>query len=452
MELLVLAMDNPELNDKLRTYSLYKSPHFFGYGIAFHTERIQPSLASHKLVYPLIEIESQSPAEEAGMRNGQRVVAVNGAYVNADFKSLEDVVQAIEDSYYSRNFTDITVLDPALWAEFMQSPESAARLADYKRPATPQPQPQPQPSPIVERPSKPDVSEPPREHVEKVESSAPLLPPIDVAVPRLCRLVRAARDDQYGFDFKTLKNEGKHIANNVRPSYPAARAGLRDGDYILEVNDIAIDGMEHDAVVNKISANPRQVDLLVVGDLAAYLSKSAPSQQASASRSRLQSTGELIELNIPHQHKDVSYHRVVLIPGYKGLGISLTPNGTINSIDANSPSDKAGLRKDQRIVEVNGVDVRDKSNKEIAKHIKENEANLVIGVVNPTFVAAASEEPSAEASLVSETLVGQQQGSISSATGKRVAGKWASSLFFVSLYSVTLRCSFVRASMCVCVL
>ena len=99
MSSLVVAMDNPQLNEHLRTYSLYKSEQFFGYGIAFHTEDIAISEPYHKLVYPLIEIEPQSPAEEAGMRNGQRVVAVNGEFVNKEFKTLEDVVQAIEDSY-----------------------------------------------------------------------------------------------------------------------------------------------------------------------------------------------------------------------------------------------------------------------------------------------------------------------------------------------------------------
>lgn len=72
------------------------------------------------------------------------------------------------------------------------------------------------------------------------------------------------------------------------------------------------------------------------------------------------------------------------MPGFKGLGISLTPNGVISAIEPNSPSDRAGLRIGDRIVEVNGVDVRDKSNREIAKIIKENENDLVIGVLtNP---------------------------------------------------------------------
>ena len=50
-------------------------------------------------------------------------------------------------------------------------------------------------------------------------------------LPRLCRLTREHRNDQYGFDFKTLKHEGKHIANNVRDGLPAANSGLKEGDY-----------------------------------------------------------------------------------------------------------------------------------------------------------------------------------------------------------------------------
>ncbi len=78
---------------------------------------------------------------------------------------------------------------------------------------------------------------------------------------------------------------------------------------------------------------------------------------------------------------EITYHRVQLLPGFKGLGISLTPNGIINAIEPNSPSDLAGLKKDYRIILVNNVDVRDKSNKEIARLIKENEANLVLGIL-----------------------------------------------------------------------
>lgn len=227
---------------------------------------------------------------------------------------------------------------------------------------------------------------------------------------------RESRADQYGFDFKTLKNEGKHVANNVRSDYPADRAGLRDGDFILEVNGESIDSIEHDSVVNKISAQPTQVDLLVVADLNAYLASRpqpiVPAVVPAAIFNKLpaqvdveieavepvlavaKKDGKNLKFKklylkmvfINHRDKltsflEISRHDVKLIPGFSGLGIGLTANAVISSVDANSPSELAGLKKDSKIVEVNGVVVRDLSNKEIAKLIKENENNLQIGVV-----------------------------------------------------------------------
>ena len=133
MKHLAVAVENPELAKEMRTYNLYKSQHFFGYGIAFHTEDISISKPEHKLVYPLIEIEANSPADQAGMKNYQRVVAVNGEFVNKDFRTLEDLVQSIEESYYSRDYTEVTVLDSNLWEDFMENPELAAKLANHKQ-------------------------------------------------------------------------------------------------------------------------------------------------------------------------------------------------------------------------------------------------------------------------------------------------------------------------------
>jgi predicted metalloprotease with PDZ domain len=122
MNQLINVIHLPELNEKLRTYSLYKSEEFFGYGIAFHNKSIPATLPSHKLVYPFLDIENFSPASDAGMKTGQRLVAVNGGYVNKDYQSLRDIVTAIEDSYYNRNFTDITVLESEMWNNFMENP------------------------------------------------------------------------------------------------------------------------------------------------------------------------------------------------------------------------------------------------------------------------------------------------------------------------------------------
>jgi C-terminal processing protease CtpA/Prc len=85
-------------------------------------------------------------------------------------------------------------------------------------------------------------------------------------LPRLCRLTRESHVDQYGFDFII---EGNYIIN-VLENYPADIAGLRDGDYILEVNGESIDGMKDDAVVNKIFAHQTRVDFLVVNKIGVF--------------------------------------------------------------------------------------------------------------------------------------------------------------------------------------
>lgn len=196
----------------------------------------------------------------------------------------------------------------------------------------------------------------------------------DKIVPRFCRLQRGSREDQYGFDFKTLKSEGKHIATNVRDSYPAQKAGLKNGDYILEVNGKSIEGMEHEAVVSHIFSNVKQVDLLVVEDLKGY--KKARKQQEKLMQ---QVIAEKKQFEVDHS-RNISRHRIHLLPTYKGIGLHLNYDGVINFIEPSSPAELAGLRKDQKIVEVNDRNVRGKTNREIAAIIKENISDLVIGV------------------------------------------------------------------------
>ena len=50
-------------------------------------------------------------------------MSVNGTFLNEEnLRTMGDVAQAIEDSYYSRNFTDITVLVEQFWIEFIENP------------------------------------------------------------------------------------------------------------------------------------------------------------------------------------------------------------------------------------------------------------------------------------------------------------------------------------------
>ena len=94
------------------------------------------------------------------------------------------------------------------------------------------------------------------------------------------------------------------MAHKVRPGLPADKAGLRDGDYILEVNGESLNGMEHDAVVGRISSNPNQVDLRVVGDYQSYLARQQGSIQQPLQKTPSTGGDEVgIDLRIPDKGK-----------------------------------------------------------------------------------------------------------------------------------------------------
>ena len=115
------------------------------------------------------------------------------------------------------------------------------------------------------------------------------------------------------------------MANNVRPDFPADKAGLRDGDYILEVNGESIDNTEHDSVVNKISAQPTQVDLLVVADLNSYLANRQQLQQTAKPVVAPTSPASKVDVEIkpiqPIQEfvkkDEISRHDLKLIPEFR---------------------------------------------------------------------------------------------------------------------------------------
>ena len=62
----------------------------------------------------------------------------------------------------------------------------------------------------------------------------------------------------------------------------------------------------------------------------------------------------------------------------------LSPNGKIDYIEPLSPADLSGLEKDQKIIYINDVDVRDMARQNVVKLIEENINNLIVGVESET--------------------------------------------------------------------
>jgi hypothetical protein len=119
MKSLIVAMENPSLNQILKKYKLTNSKNLYNSGISFQNEETSKLQPNQKLVYPLIKVKKYSPAHEAGMKSFQRVVAVNDKYVNKEFHTLENIIEYLDESFYKREFTEIKVLDPEIWRNIM---------------------------------------------------------------------------------------------------------------------------------------------------------------------------------------------------------------------------------------------------------------------------------------------------------------------------------------------
>lgn len=98
MFIAALAADQ---NYKARQCVLVTWPNFTGYGFNLHAERGKPAQYIGK-------VDAESPAEAAGLREGDRIVAVNG--VDAADEAHQDVVRRIRSD---PNKVELLVVDSA---------------------------------------------------------------------------------------------------------------------------------------------------------------------------------------------------------------------------------------------------------------------------------------------------------------------------------------------------
>ncbi|OQV16593.1 putative Na(+)/H(+) exchange regulatory cofactor NHE-RF2 [Hypsibius exemplaris] len=89
-----------------------------------------------------------------------------------------------------------------------------------------------------------------------VDDSAP--------APRLCHLTRWEDFDGYGFNLHSDKTRTGQFIGKVDDDSPAAAAGLKKGDRIVEVNGVNIANENHKQVVERIKLVPAETRLLVV--------------------------------------------------------------------------------------------------------------------------------------------------------------------------------------------
>lgn len=82
--------------------------------------------------------------------------------------------------------------------------------------------------------------------------------------PRECHVKKWADFDGYGFNLHAEKNKPGQFIGKIDPGSPAEKAGLKEGDRIVEVNGVNVNQENHKQVVQRIKAIPDETKLLVV--------------------------------------------------------------------------------------------------------------------------------------------------------------------------------------------
>ena len=88
--------------------------------------------------------------------------------------------------------------------------------------------------------------------------------PEDAPLIRLCLIKQRPDFNGYGFNLHAEKSKPGQFIGTVDDGSPAQRGGLKEGDRIVEVNDVNICHENHKQVVARIKAIPNETKLLVV--------------------------------------------------------------------------------------------------------------------------------------------------------------------------------------------
>ncbi|XP_033887562.3 Na(+)/H(+) exchange regulatory cofactor NHE-RF2-like [Acipenser ruthenus] len=238
--------------------------------------------------------------------------------------------------------------------------------------------------------------------------------------PRLCCMAKG--ENGYGFHLHGEKGKSGQFIRKVEANSPAEAAGMHAGDRVVEVNGVNVEKETHHQVVQRIKALEKETRLLVVDketdeflrglNLACTeemarsgvsIPEPVPVPQASVKgngavwkQQLALSSGEPKRLSRRHsaenrkkeshsQIKELHPRLCVLIRGETGYGFNLhseksKPGQYIRSVDTGSPADKAGLKTQDRLIEVNGVNIEDLKHSEVVAFIKSSgeEARLLV--------------------------------------------------------------------------
>ncbi|XP_059946383.1 Na(+)/H(+) exchange regulatory cofactor NHE-RF3 isoform X2 [Mesoplodon densirostris] len=303
-------------------------------------------------------VEKGSPAEKAGLQDGDRVLRINGVFV--DKKEHMQVVDLVRKS---GNSVTILVLDGDSYEKAMKKQVDLKELG------------QSQESSLNDK-KLPSV----------MNGGAQTW-----TQPRLCYLVKEG--SSYGFSLKTVQGQ---IVKDIDSGSPAEKAGLKNNDLVVAVNGESVESLDHDSVVEMIKKGGDQTSLLVVDKETENIYKLAGFSPLLYYQNQELPNGSVkeapvptpapLEVSSPDTTEEVADHKPKLcrlVKGEDGYGFHLNairgqPGSFVKEVQKGGPADLAGLEDEDVIIEVNGVNVLDEPYEKVVDRIQTSGKNVIL--------------------------------------------------------------------------
>ncbi|XP_059912684.1 NHERF family PDZ scaffold protein 4b [Gadus macrocephalus] len=193
--------------------------------------------------------------------------------------------------------------------------------------------------------------------------------------PRLCFL-RRDEGERYGFNLTVERGSRGHLVRKLASRGAAERSGLRDGDRVLEVNGFFVDDVSQAVMARRIRISGNQLCVLVL-------------DQEGYERARAQGD-HLLPLVKSHEMKACKAPRLCHVTrnhSHSGLGVSFNPvegekgHFSVGLVHGGA-AEKAGLRRGDRLVWMNGAAVSDLTHSALTKMVKKCGDHITLLVVD----------------------------------------------------------------------
>ncbi|XP_041933783.1 Na(+)/H(+) exchange regulatory cofactor NHE-RF3 isoform X2 [Alosa sapidissima] len=272
-------------------------------------------------------LDMGGPAELAGLKDGDRIIRVNGVFVdNTEHAQVADLVRK---SGMSVTFHVLSE------AAYKQAKEEGWDLAEIPRQIA----------------------------VNGVAGSS--------SKPKLCYLTKSTAG--FGFSLKSVKGQSGVFMMDVSRGGSADTAGVKENDRLVEVNGENVENSNHEQVVEKVKASGSNVMFLLVD---------ADTDRFYKNKQIRLGPGLATVKHLPHKPRIAE-----LTKGSDGYGFFLRKEPKmaghyVKDIDRGSPAERAGLKEMDRLVAVAGEEVGQCTHDQVVDKIRQEGDKCCLLVVD----------------------------------------------------------------------